>query len=192
MAGGKQQMPLHGNTSSKVYHAADCEHYMCKTCTAQFATARQAEAAGFHACRVCEGKEGVATANKQPRTLRGNPDSKMLHGPSCKYFNAKDSTEKFTNMDQAVKKGYLYLPDRSISLGIQRKIFVKQLKASPAIQFYKIPIHAFSAAAKRCVHVGIFEPEAGIVCNGAAIIDPGNVGPEAGGKAHGAWLARCI
>ena len=33
--------PLHGNTSSKVYHAADCEHYMRKTCTAEFATARQ-------------------------------------------------------------------------------------------------------------------------------------------------------
>ena len=98
--------PLHGNTSSKVYHAADCEHYRCKTCTAEFASARQAEAAGYHACKVGEGKEGVATANKKPRTLKGNPNSKMLHGPSCKYFNAKGTTESFASMDQAVKKGY--------------------------------------------------------------------------------------
>ena len=98
--------PLHGNTVSKVYHAADCEYYMCKTCSAEFTTASQAEAAGYHACKVCEGKEGVATANRQPRELRGNPDSKTLHGPSCKYFNAKGSSEKFTNMEQALKKGY--------------------------------------------------------------------------------------
>ncbi len=102
----RQQMPLHGNTSSKVYHASDCEHYTCKTCTAEFATAGQAEAAGFHACKVCEGKEGVATANRQPRALKGNPNSRMLHGPSCKHYDAKGTTEKFSDMDQAVKKGY--------------------------------------------------------------------------------------
>ncbi len=98
--------PLHGNTVSKVYHAADCEYYMCKTCSAEFASARQAEAAGYHACKVCEGKEGVATANKQPRMLKGNPNTKMLHGPSCKYYDAKGTTEKFSNMEQAVKQGY--------------------------------------------------------------------------------------
>ena len=68
--------------------------------------AREAEAAGYHACKVCEGKEGVATANKQPRMLKGNPNTKMLHGPSCKYYDAKGTTEKFSNMDQAVKQGY--------------------------------------------------------------------------------------
>ncbi len=55
---------------------------------------------------ACEGKEDLATANKQPSELHGNPETKTLHGPSCKYFNAKGSTEKFASMDQAVKKGY--------------------------------------------------------------------------------------
>ncbi|MBP3731543.1 MAG: hypothetical protein J6I40_08765 [Mailhella sp.] len=102
----QQQKPLHGNSNSKIYHASDCEHYNAKSCTVQFATAAEAEKAGYHACKVCGGKEGVATANKMPRTLKGNPNSKMLHGPSCKYYDAKGTTEKFANLDQAIKKGY--------------------------------------------------------------------------------------
>ncbi len=81
---------------------------MCKTFTTEFVTSRQAEAAGFHACKVCDGKEGVATANKQPRTQKGsNSNSKMLHCPSCKHHDAKVTTESFTDMYQTVKKGYM-------------------------------------------------------------------------------------
>ncbi len=106
----KQQMPLHGNVSSKVYHASDCEYYNSKGATAEFANAREAEKAGYHACKICEGKEGVATGKKQNKAsaaqLRGNPDSKTLHGPSCKFYNSKGSTETFSSVEQAKKQGY--------------------------------------------------------------------------------------
>ena len=98
--------PLRGNVNSKIYHAADCEHYTCRTCNAVFRTAGDAEKAGYRPCKVCKGKEGVATANKKPRVLKGNPTSKILHGPSCDYFDAAGTTQRFSNMDQAIKKGY--------------------------------------------------------------------------------------
>ncbi|MBO4317793.1 MAG: hypothetical protein J5855_05915 [Mailhella sp.] len=57
--------PLHGNTDSKVFHAWDCFHYKCTACTAVFNSAHDAEMAGYHACRVCEGTDGVATAKRE-------------------------------------------------------------------------------------------------------------------------------
>ena len=57
--------PLHGNTDSKVFHAWDCFHYKCMACTAEFKSAHEAEMAGYHACRVCEGTAGVATAKRE-------------------------------------------------------------------------------------------------------------------------------
>lgn len=105
-----QQMPLRGNVSSKVYHASDCEYYNSKAATAEFANAREAEKAGYHACKICEGKEGVAASKKENKAasvqLRGNPESKTLHGPSCKYYNSKGSTEAFSSVEQAKKQGY--------------------------------------------------------------------------------------
>ncbi len=105
----RQQHPLHGNVESKVYHAADCEYYNCKSCTKEFATARQAEAEGYHACKICDGKEGTVTQRKAAGAaykFHGNPTSKVVHGPSCKYFNSKSSSEFFTSMDQAKRQGY--------------------------------------------------------------------------------------
>lgn len=110
----KQQMPLRGNVSSKIYHASDCEYYGSKAATAEFANAREAEKAGYHACKVCEGREGVATTKKQQRqeqgqarvVLHGNPSSKVVHGPSCKYYASKSATENFTSLEHAKKQGY--------------------------------------------------------------------------------------
>ncbi len=39
--------PYHGNTASRVFHAPSCRNYRCKNCTEVFASARDAEAAGF-------------------------------------------------------------------------------------------------------------------------------------------------
>ncbi len=101
---------LHGNVMSKVYHARDCDYYNSKGAKTSFASAREAERAGFRACKICEGKEGVATGKKQNKAsaaqLRGNPDSKTLHGPSCKFYNSKGSTETFSSVEQAKKQGY--------------------------------------------------------------------------------------
>ena len=110
----KQQMPLRGNVTSKIYHASDCEYYGSKAATAEFANVREAEKAGYHACKVCEGKEGVATTKKQHAreqgqtrvVLHGNPSSKVVHGPSCKYYASKSATENFTSIEQARKQGY--------------------------------------------------------------------------------------
>ena len=105
-----QRHPLHGNMASKIYHASDCEYYGSKAATASFATARQAEQAGFRACKVCEGREGVATSKREhqaaARHLHGNPSTKTLHGPSCKFYNAKSSSERFASFEQAARMGY--------------------------------------------------------------------------------------
>ncbi len=106
-----QRHPLHGNLASKIYHASDCEYYASKGATASFATARQAENAGFRACKVCEGREGVATAKRQhqqaaARRLHGNPSTKTLHGPSCKFYDARSSNARFTSFEQAARMGY--------------------------------------------------------------------------------------
>ncbi len=99
---------------SKVYHARDCEYYNSKAKKMEFASAREAERAGFRACKICEGKEGVATQKKQHRReqlhhkahLHGNPVTKTLHGPSCKFYNSKSSTERFDSLEQARRHGY--------------------------------------------------------------------------------------
>ena len=105
---------LHGNTLSKIYHASDCEFYNGRGHMVEFASARQAEAAGFRACKICEGREGVAPHKNfrkaSSRHLHGNPGSKTLHGPSCKFYNAKSSSERFASFDQARRHGYHLCP----------------------------------------------------------------------------------
>ncbi len=43
-----------GNEETKVFHKADCQYAKSKKCTASFATADEAVAAGFKACGVCK------------------------------------------------------------------------------------------------------------------------------------------
>lgn len=97
---------LHGNTESKVFHAPDCEHYNCKSCTKTFTSFQQAKAAGYHPCSICGGKEGTIASRKATSGLHGNPESKVLHGPSCKYYNAKNSTVVFKSLEEAKRQGY--------------------------------------------------------------------------------------
>ena len=47
--------PYHGNLQSRIYHNSSCRYYFCKRCTAVFATAQAARAAGYRPCRVCGG-----------------------------------------------------------------------------------------------------------------------------------------
>ncbi len=106
---------LHGDPDSKIYHAYDCRHYGSKSATAEFATAKEAEKAGYRPCRICEGKEGAASAKRrqirdrqEPKRamLSGNPATKYLHGPSCKYYDRKTASESFSSVEAARKAGY--------------------------------------------------------------------------------------
>lgn len=45
--------PFHGNVKSRVFHAPGCEHYRCEACTAGFATAEAAIAAGYRPHQEC-------------------------------------------------------------------------------------------------------------------------------------------
>lgn len=45
--------PLHGNTSSKSFHAPTCRYYQCASCSASFASREAAIAAGYHPCGAC-------------------------------------------------------------------------------------------------------------------------------------------
>ena len=107
---------LRGNPDSRIYHAYDCQYYDSKSATVEFATARAAEMAGYRPCKVCEGREGAASAKRQqaqdqpasPRraALHGNPSSKVVHGPSCKYYGSKAASESFATLEAARKAGY--------------------------------------------------------------------------------------
>jgi micrococcal nuclease len=44
---------FHGNTSSRVFHAAGCEHYACANCTVTFESTAAAIAAGYRAHEQC-------------------------------------------------------------------------------------------------------------------------------------------
>ena len=52
-AGSAQE--LHGNAKSYIYHNSSCRYYDCKNCVVIFSSRREAEAAGFRACKVCGG-----------------------------------------------------------------------------------------------------------------------------------------
>lgn len=45
--------PLHGNTSSNVFHAPTCDAYNCKNCTMIFKTHNDAIAEGYRPCGKC-------------------------------------------------------------------------------------------------------------------------------------------
>ena len=53
IAGSAQE--LHGNARSYIYHNSSCRYYNCKNCVVTFSSRREAEAAGFRACKVCGG-----------------------------------------------------------------------------------------------------------------------------------------
>lgn len=46
---------LHGNAKSRIYHNSSCRYYTCRNCTVVFASAQEARAAGFRACKICGG-----------------------------------------------------------------------------------------------------------------------------------------
>ena len=43
----------HGNTSSRIFHKPGCEQYDCKNCTAIFQNRKDAIAAGYRGCKIC-------------------------------------------------------------------------------------------------------------------------------------------
>jgi endonuclease YncB( thermonuclease family) len=48
--------PVRGNTRSRVYHAPDCQHYRCRSCTAEFPSPEVAEQSGYRAHEACVGR----------------------------------------------------------------------------------------------------------------------------------------
>ncbi|MCR4666376.1 MAG: hypothetical protein K5657_03680 [Desulfovibrio sp.] len=95
---------LHGNTDSKVFHASDCEFFNCKSCTKVFHSKAEAQRAGYHPCSVCQGELGHAAL--KAGKLHGNPTTKVVHGPSCRYYNAKGSSEIFSSLAEAKRQGF--------------------------------------------------------------------------------------
>lgn len=98
-----------GNTKSRVFHSAFCQHYNCKNCTAEFATAREATAAGYRPCSICN----PSTAVDSSRIVRsaeavyiGNSSSRVLHRSSCRHANCKNCTIRFSSRDDAIRAGY--------------------------------------------------------------------------------------
>lgn len=46
---------VHGNYKSRICHNARCRYFNCKACTVVFASAEEARANGYRACKVCGG-----------------------------------------------------------------------------------------------------------------------------------------
>ncbi len=49
--------PLHGNTSSRVFHLPSCINYSCSSCVRNFTTAEEAVAAGYRPGHCCAAKK---------------------------------------------------------------------------------------------------------------------------------------
>lgn len=71
---------------------------------------------------------------------------------------------------------------------LQREVFVKQLEAGLPIHFDQVGIKG-RAPAEQAVKRLVPEADDGVVLDGAAIVDALDVGPQAGGQTHRAWLA---
>jgi endonuclease YncB( thermonuclease family) len=52
-AGAAAPGEVHGNTSSRVFHTASCPNFQCRNCTARFASAEAARAAGYRPAGCC-------------------------------------------------------------------------------------------------------------------------------------------
>ncbi len=52
-AAGATPGEVHGNTASRVFHASSCPNFRCRNCTARFADAGAARAAGYRPAGCC-------------------------------------------------------------------------------------------------------------------------------------------
>ena len=50
---GAASTEVHGNTGSRVFHSSSCPNFRCSNCTARFATAEAAQAAGYRPAGCC-------------------------------------------------------------------------------------------------------------------------------------------
>ena len=50
---GARRGEVHGNTGSRVFHTASCPNFRCRNCTARFASAEAARAAGYRPAGCC-------------------------------------------------------------------------------------------------------------------------------------------
>ena len=73
------QALLHGDVGTATYHARDCEYYRVRGPRAEFNSVREAEEAGYRPCRICEGREGVATAKRHHRPPKWKKPPKHRH-----------------------------------------------------------------------------------------------------------------
>jgi hypothetical protein len=108
--------PYHGNRSSKVYHAAGCQHFDCKNCTVELASAEEAKSLGFRPHESCTGHTSetiAATASSSAVspstaavTYHGNRNSKVHHAPGCRYYTCKNCTVILKSKEEAAQKGF--------------------------------------------------------------------------------------
>jgi lipopolysaccharide export system permease protein len=49
-----ENLPVHANAVSRIYHFSVCEDYTCSECTIEFLTSTIAEESGFKPCPFCK------------------------------------------------------------------------------------------------------------------------------------------
>ncbi len=105
--------PYHGNSRSKVYHAAGCHD--CKNCTVELASAEEAKSRGFRPHESCTGHKSDTTASastiaEPPSvsgvTYHGNRKSKVYHARGCRYYTCKNCTVILKSREEAAQKGF--------------------------------------------------------------------------------------
>lgn len=104
-------LPFHGNTSSKVFHAPACQHYDCKNCTVELKSYAEAIDRGFRPCKICRpsSPSGPSTTARSAVTASyvGNASSMKLHRSTCRYATCANCTARFSSRDDAIKAGYV-------------------------------------------------------------------------------------
>ena len=107
--------PYHGNARSKVYHAAGCQHYDCKNCTVQLASADEAKHLGFRPHESCTGHKSetavpasssAVSTSTSSVTYHGSRNSKVYHAPGCRYYTCKNCTVMLKSKEEAAQKGF--------------------------------------------------------------------------------------
>lgn len=98
--------PIHGNTSSRIYHFAQCASFDCKNCTAEFANAAEAEKAGYRACKKCGPSTPRAVASNSASFV-GNAESLKFHRSTCRNAGCKNCTRSFATRENAISAGFV-------------------------------------------------------------------------------------
>lgn len=98
-----------GNTRSRVFHRAGCQHYGCGYCTKGFSSAAAAIEAGYRPCGTCNPGDSPKQSLKdeQAENYVGNTSSRKFHKAACRHASCKNCTARFKSREEAIEARFV-------------------------------------------------------------------------------------